>query len=768
MDDLGSPSSINPDADSALHGPGAAGLGSRSVKRPRPVKSCTECRKRKLKCDRLLPCSQCQKSQRTCKYAPDGDPANLSDCSDGETVDRPVKRSWTQPLNLRPPEGQSPGGSSTLLEDHAARLDRLERILLAKSPPAADISSRYGRPAAAPITIRGLTVKGGIRTRFFGQMSTRVLLNLFEEAKEFMFSRNKPADIRDLFINLQKIHMALSDEHTRATTPLPMFVTSATPPEHRMRNILPSRPVCDHLLRTYITGTETIYRTIHIPSFMRQYEQYWNGEQVPEVFLPQLLCMLCIGYRFYGAGKGLMYDREGIHIPTASALVRMWLDNVRGKQLDYSTLQTEVLSMCARRMVDPRDQESWRHIGLIVRMAMTMGLHRDPSEFGQKITPFWGEQRRKLWYTILEFDIQFSMQCNLPTCVRLGDYTCQPPRNINDDEIHPDIEELPETKPIDQHTDSRIQAFAAGTIALRFKVVDLINRSDTLSSFEQVLDVGTELEKTFEDIRYALPRSQEVNPMEARRQWMTRVILDMHVRRAILALYRPFALGGPDAPQQIMTGYLRSSMILLSYLDDMDRTAPDYAHVWHLQHLVLKQDILQALFSVCYYIRHTTQDAQSPMSSNWGSSTRGSEHTIEESCQAASESSLLLTTPRLKRKVEEVLNDLMVRIREIGTDVKDLVALTAVLGICCGGSYDQKRDRIKIGLQNVLEAGLQSMHANQEAIAAMPLSSPTSQHATHDVHSQGNFTAQPASHALSSEMITDDQATWDTEFWMTG
>lgn len=93
-------------------------------------------------------------------------------------VDRPVKRTWTQPLNLRQPEGQSPGPPPTLLEDHAIRLERLERILLAKSPPAADLSTRYGRPAAAPVTIRGLTVKGGIRTRFFGQMSTRVLLNL--------------------------------------------------------------------------------------------------------------------------------------------------------------------------------------------------------------------------------------------------------------------------------------------------------------------------------------------------------------------------------------------------------------------------------------------------------------------------------------------------------------------------------------------------------------------------------------------------------------
>lgn len=40
-------------------------------KRPRPVVSCLECRNRKLKCDRSLPCSKCVKDGREnlCRYA---------------------------------------------------------------------------------------------------------------------------------------------------------------------------------------------------------------------------------------------------------------------------------------------------------------------------------------------------------------------------------------------------------------------------------------------------------------------------------------------------------------------------------------------------------------------------------------------------------------------------------------------------------------------------------------------------------------------------
>ena len=551
----------------------------------------------------------------------------------------------------------------------------------------------------------------------------------FDEAREFMFSGNKPPEILELFANLHKIHTALQEEATRATTPIGVFVDSMTPIQKRMVDILPKKAVCDQLVNVYIRGTETIFRMIHVPSFMRQYQMYWDGQPQPEVFLPQLLSILCVGYRFIGAGKGLVYDREGIHIPTACSLVRAWLDSLRGKQLaEFSTLQCEILQLCAQRMIHPQNQESWTHLGLIVRMAMTMGLHRDPSEFAQRISPFWAELRRRIWYTILEFDIQMSTQCNLPCSIRHGDFTCLPPRNLNDDELYPDMPELPESKPIEQDTDCRIQSFCASTMSARFRVADILNRIDSLRDYDQVLELGKELERVFDEVRYILPKTPPEDPAEKRRQWMTRVILDMHCRRPLLALYRPFALSSPDAPQQIMTGYLRSSMTLLSYIDEMDPTAPDYAHTWHLNHLVLKQDLQWAAFSVCYYIKHASSSAAmaagrasaSPRSSPWSSSARSD--SLEDACAAACESSILLSVPRLKRKVEQILDSTVRRIREIGTDTKDLIALTVVLSTCCGGTPDQKRERITKGMRAILDAGLQAVRINQENIASMPVS----------------------------------------------
>ncbi|KAI1125740.1 fungal-specific transcription factor domain-containing protein [Nemania abortiva] len=705
-------------AENIAHG-GAAGQ-QRVVKRPRPVKSCLECRRRKLKCDRLLPCTQCQKSQRSCRYVADGDAGSVSDASDIDISARTPKRS------CGPGEGsiRETQAGAELLEDYGLRIERLERMLLEKNSPFTEASSgsRPQRPVASALTMRGLTVKGGSRTRFFGPSSARVLVNLFDEAKEFMFGRGDSSDILQQFLLIYKIQKSVQEEHRKATSPIAVFVDSMTPIQKRMADVLPIKSACDNLVQFYMNRSETLYRVLHIPSFMSQYNQYWEGNQQPDCFLPQLLSILCIGYRFFWAGKGqFQNDREGIHMPTACALVRTWLDSLRGKQLvEFSSLQTEVLALMAQRVLNSQNHETWQHLGLLVRMAMTMGLHRDPSEFSREILPFWAEQRRKLWATILELDIHMSMQCNLPSCIREGDFTCRPPSNLNDDELYPNMIELPPSKPIEVDTNSRIQVFAANTLKTRFKVVDLVNRIDALQDYQQILDIGNELEQALEDIRYVVPQKHLNDPNGAMHQWLTRVILDMNCRRPLLALYRPFALSSADAPQQIMTGYLKSCMIMLSYLEDLDPLTPDYPQIWHMHNLVLKQDIMHASFGVCYYMKHIQSSVMNTQESEPRKSSSGSE-LVEAACIAASRSSMLLSLPRLRVTVEKVIDTMIKRISEIGTDVKDLVSLTIVFYTYQGETHEPKKE-VKQALQRIVDAGLQSMHISREDMSAITVS----------------------------------------------
>ncbi|EEY19491.1 conserved hypothetical protein [Verticillium alfalfae VaMs.102] len=199
---------------------------------------------------------------------------------------------------------------------------------------------------------------------------------------------------------LSRLHKLILDSYKESLTPMTVYVESTTPVRGRMQHVLPKREVCDKLLGSYIHTTETIYRIIHIPTFMAQYEMYWDGKLQGDTFLPQLLAICATGSRFEAKSKGLRKsigtDFDGVHIPTACELVKSWLHSLKGKQLiDFTTLQTEMLLLQAMRMTAARPQVLWTQLGAILGMAMTMGMHRDPSEFEPQIPVFSAEMRRE-------------------------------------------------------------------------------------------------------------------------------------------------------------------------------------------------------------------------------------------------------------------------------------------------------------------------------------------------------------------------------------
>lgn len=787
-------------------GPGSTG---KAVKRPRPVKSCNSCRQRKLRCDRTCPCSQCQKSNRVCKYANEHEIGPGSEGSDVEASPRPAKRQYRPappyPLDAPSPqlqpgpgpmglglglgagaaaglggvgEQQPRGVPGSVLEQFGSRLERLEKFVFSSSPastaggaahaaewgPSRNPYAAYAAVMGSPTTIRSLSVKGNLRTRFFGQNSTRVLLNLFDEAREFIFSKSRGGDIRMLFEQLHKIHRALQEESKRALAPISVFTDSMLPVQKRMADILPGKATCDRLLDAYISVSEGIYRIVHVPSFKAEYEAFWAQTGVSDGFLPRLMCMLSLGARFETETRGLSHDRaDGINAPTACALTRAWLDGLRGKQLvDMDTLQCEVLHLHASRMMLSRNQESWAQLGFIVRMAMTMGLHRDPDEFPQ-IRPFYAELRRRLWYTIVDMDLHLALACNLPGAVREGEYTCRPPSNLDDADIFPEMKALPPSRPIDEYTNTQLQAYASRTLAHRIRVSTIINRLDTIRDFHEVLDCGTKLEQLLDDVNHLFPRrNQTLDPRAKFKDWRMRALLDMHVRRPLLALYRPFALSTVECPAHITTSYLKSSMTMLTYMDELDPRTPGFGDVSHMYHVVLKHDIMQAAFSVCYFIKlaseeqeqqmvrqqhfghqhhqHQQQQAHHPHSATTsptatmnGQLPSPDTHTHARahdgginsggiSFTNALDNRMVWSTQGMTRAVQGTLDSFAAMVKDDPACdlLKDTVVLAVVLGSVAGGSPDERARRIARGVARIVDAGSAALNASPEAIASMP------------------------------------------------
>lgn len=633
------------------------------------------------------------------------------------------------------------GGS--VIEQLGARLERLEKLVLNNN--AASHASEwgslrnpyasYGGVAGAPTTIRSLSVKGNLRTRFFGQNSTRVLLNLFGEARDFIFSRSGGEDIRDLFVTLHKIYKTLSEEHRRALAPIAVFTDSLLPVQKRMADILPNKAICDRLLDAYITMSEGLYRVIHVPSFRTEYEAFWRQRGVSDAFLPRLMCMLSLGARFETDKRGLSHDRsDGIHAPTACNLARAWLDGLRGKQLvDMDTLQCEVLLLHATRMMSSKNQDSWMQLGSIVRMAMIMGLHRDPDEFPQ-IRPFYAELRRRLWYTIMDMDLHVALASNLPCSVRENEYTCRPPGNLDDTDIYPEMTKLPPSKPIDEFTNNQLQAYASRTLPHRIRVSSIINRLDTIRDFQEVLDCGIQLERLLDDVNHLFPRrNQTLIPDAKFKEWRMRALLDMHVRRPLLALYRPFALSTVECPAHITTSYLKSSMTMLTYLDELDPRMPGFNDVSHMYHIVLRHDIMQAAFSVSYFIKCADEQAAAAAAAAHKSTNSSvingqlpspevQHHPGELGFINALDNRTVWSTQGMTRAVQNTLDGFVAMVKDSSCDLKDTVVLSVVVNSVKGGGTEEKIKRITDGVAEIVEASLVALNTSADAIASMPVS----------------------------------------------
>ena len=517
---------------------------------------------------------------------------------------------------------------------------------------------------------------------------------------------------REVFASFRKLHKLLRTEYQKSLTPITVFVDSMMPIHKRMADILPKKPVCDKLLRGYLDNNETLYRVIHAPSFMAHYNRYWEGSLQSEAFLPKLLGVLSIASRFETKSRGLSHERsEGVHLPTAAALVRLWLNNLRGKHLvEMDTLQVELLWLLTMRMIKEHARDGWAQLGSILRMAMGMGLHRDPSEFGpRRITPFNAEMRRRLWATVADLDYYISNDCNLPSLLREEDSTTGPPSNLDDADLRPEMLELPPSKPFDQITDNHVQAYAAVTFGLRKRAAALVNRIDKIHDWDEILDVAGKLERHLNDIELIFPARPAENVRKAR-YWRCRGLLDGHVRQPLMNLYRPFVLGVPGVPTTITRAYLRHAASIVQSIEELDPSMPDYECIADLCHVGVKSDAVQAAMSMCYYIRSATRPNLDAASQCVQQALRVSP---EMDASAVAGDGVLWSRQRLVQGVEKVIDFLIQNIKR--GDTKDIICLSVVLESV--RSPEPHRADMERGLRVVLDSCLRAANCSLERLA---------------------------------------------------
>jgi hypothetical protein len=186
---------------------------------------------------------------------------------------------------------------------------------------------------------------------------------------------------------------------------------------------------------------------------------------------------------------------------------------------------------------------NWLLIGQIIRIAMRIGLHRDPSHTSQ-ITIFEGEIRRRIWTAIVQIDLTSSCQMGLPNMIRKSQYDTREPLNLLDEDLDQMMTQLPLPRP-----DSFVTP-----------VLYLCIRNRILSVFAKILDITTsiesstysttcELDDELLDVRAAIPPGLQLLPQtspdrESTDVSMHRIYLDIVYQHARCMLHRKYLVPG--------------------------------------------------------------------------------------------------------------------------------------------------------------------------------------------------------------------------------
>lgn len=154
------------------------------------------------------------------------------------------------------------------------------------------------------------------------------------------------------------------------------------------------------------------------------------------------------------------------------------------------------------------DISIWVLTGVITRLAMRMGYHRDSKMF-PNITPFQGEIRRRVWSFVRQADTLFSSQVGMPSMLRSADSDTDLPQNLYDDDFDETCKELPQPRQLSEPTPISYLITKARLVFV-FGRVNEEALSISSTPYEKVMELDADLRRAKE----LIPDHLQIRPIE--------------------------------------------------------------------------------------------------------------------------------------------------------------------------------------------------------------------------------------------------------------
>lgn len=230
----------------------------------------------------------------------------------------------------------------------------------------------------------------------------------------------------------------------------------------------------------------------------------------------------------------------------------------------------ETLRFNATAELNRQDDNSrglWIMTGVIVRAAINMGYHRDPSQLSS-LSVLQSEYRRRVWNAVTNMDDLASFLVGFPRMMGAIYSDTKEPRNLHDWELSEKTTVLPPSRPLTEPTPATY-VIVKGRLAHVLGRITDFNNLPSLGSYDTVLNLDKSLHEAYQNIPSHMKVYQRQGDLHSfnGRSGISGLQLESLYHKGMCTLHRRFIAKARLDPQYKLSRdrCLSSALAILDY-----------------------------------------------------------------------------------------------------------------------------------------------------------------------------------------------------------
>lgn len=246
---------------------------------------------------------------------------------------------------------------------------------------------------------------------------------------------------------------------------------------------------------------------------------------------------------------------------------------------------------------------NWVLLGVIIRIAFRMGLHRDPSHWSN-IPPFQAELRRRIWIALYQMDFFTSAQVGLPRIIKDSQCDTCPPTHLVDYDLSIAHDNTLSERPI---TDSN----PLSNIIQRTNIIKVAAEIyDKTEAGPQRADIIAALNAKLQQAVNSIPpecryKSPAVSIGDPPATILHRLFLDILINKAVYLLYRRSFIRSPDQEESAKSNdiCIKAALAIIEHQRSINEETEPGGLFFSIRWKVvssLNHEFLQATMMLCF------------------------------------------------------------------------------------------------------------------------------------------------------------------------